>query len=517
MPTEQEIAYHRSFLSPRYSDNFRAITQAELLRRTASDIEAIRLRDPDVFERARESLAMLLKVPYRRGYMRVYVGDQGGRDHWVDGNPSDAQVAECMVPLYPPQGVVRSPTTGAVALPLFPGMHKALLDSRSLYPVYMYQKLDQDFAVYATPWELQCSNLVSPYDRGFTPIVDNSWTVIGYLGSFQGRGLDYQGAGTGMIVPSEFAGRVSLEKALEKDIPVFVHKGNRIPDGWADSLFGTTEDMYEVRTGIDGEVVDARASSTGGLISPWYSPFDLYCAAKVLVSLTKLGTKMVSTLVRKATLRLEARAALKGATKKLAEDATKTAVRDEAEDTIVERIRPGDRVLSEGDLRPLHRVKGRPSRVMSGPEMVTYLKDIMRKRPYLARLRAVRSNEALLEVIQEWRLVTGKSFLKVTKGTVTRLGSEGVGGWALDTISGKEVMIIEGDIFKNEARAAIEVAHELAYEAVREGPDLAIPHLDIPAGTGAMRNAMQWLESVIESGDRTYELLRTMGQPLTRQ
>ena len=63
-----------------------------------------RRRDPAEFEERRKTLAHVLKVPYKAGYMQVYFGDQGGRDHWVSGVPSDDQVAECMAPTYPVAG-----------------------------------------------------------------------------------------------------------------------------------------------------------------------------------------------------------------------------------------------------------------------------------------------------------------------------------------------------------------------------------------------------------------------------
>ena len=64
--------------------------------------------------------------------------------------------------------------------------------------------------------------------------------------------------------------------------------------------------------------MDFQIFNAGYLIQPWYSPMDFYCAAKILVGLTKLGAKVVTSLVRRATAKLEARAALKGATESLA-------------------------------------------------------------------------------------------------------------------------------------------------------------------------------------------------------
>jgi hypothetical protein len=391
----------------------------------------------------RQSLALLLKVPYRAGYMLEYPGDQGGQDHWVSGNPSDAQVAECLVPLYPPQGAVKSPTTRMLALPVVGLTRRAYVHGKQLLEVNLYEKMDQQFEDYATPWELLWSDLSYPYNRGFTPIVDRSWAVIGHLGSFQGGPRSEREGQTSLILPSEYAGRMNLDAALAKGVPVFVHSSVGLPPGWANGNCYTCEDRIQVITGLDGEVIDFRLFNTGSLVQPWFSPLDFYDAAKVVVSLTRIGGRLVTTLVRKATVRLEARAVLKGATKALARDAAKSAAKDEAKQT-------GGRALLEADLKPLVRRKGTPSRVLTPAQMETFLRDTLKKRPYLAKLRSVAGNDGLLGIIKEWEKNTGKSFLKVTKGAPARLGSEGVGGWALDSISGKEVMIIEGEVFRNE-------------------------------------------------------------------
>jgi hypothetical protein len=497
--SEQEVAYHRSFLSPFYLDNFIPPTRPEMLKRRAAEIDAIRDMDLDAFEEHRRSLAFLLKVPYRPRYMVSYPGDQGGRDHWVDGNPTDAQVAECLAPLYPPQGAVKSPTTGLVAMPMIGFTHKAFVYGKNLQ-VNLFQKLDQEFEDYATPWELQWSNLIYPYNRGFTPLVDNSWTVIGHTVTQQGS-FEL----TNLIIPIEFAGLFDIQTALVKGVPLFVHSAKDAPSGWVNVHF-TTDDMVELTTGIDGEVLGVRLSATAGLGHPWYSPMDLISAGRVVVSLGKLGAKVATSLARKATAKLAARSVLKGATKDLAKDAVKDAAKLEAKD---ETKKTFNRALSESDLKPLVRNKSKPSRVLTPAQMETFLREIIRKRPYLIKLRSVTGNDALRDVIKEWETNTGKSFLKVTKGTPTRLGSEGVGGWALDSISGKEVMVIEGDVFRHESQAVIEVTHELAYEAVREGADRAMPFLNVNA---PLCNAMQWLEGYIQHGEIVFESLRDMGE-----
>src|SRR5262249_8787946 len=181
--------------------------------------------DPDEFEQRRKGLAQLLGVPYRAGYMQVFWGDQGGRDHWVSGSPSDAQVAECMVPLYPPQAAIKSPATGMVALPIVTFTRKAFINGKVLQPVNAYQKLDQEFEDYATPWELEWSPLCRSGDRGFTPILDNSWTVIGYTGKVYG-GPPTAGAcdRATLLVPAELSHpcQRSSRVAMDHGAPIFV-------------------------------------------------------------------------------------------------------------------------------------------------------------------------------------------------------------------------------------------------------------------------------------------------------
>src|SRR5262249_53593386 len=153
------------------------------------------------------------------------------------------------------------------------------------------------------------------------------------------------------------------------------------------------------------------------------------------VGLTKIGARVVTSLVRRATARAAARDALMGATKVLARKAEE----DAAKKGIV-------RGLREGDLVSLPRERG-ASRVIRPSEMESLLRQTLSKRPYLARLRLARRldgqdlRNALINIIKEFKESTGKLHLRVTQGTVKRLGSMGGGGWALDSISGKEVLI----------------------------------------------------------------------------
>src|SRR5262249_28523703 len=141
-------------------------------------------------------------------------------------------------------------------------------------------------------------------------------------------------------------------------------------------LWYTTEHKIEVRTTIDGEVLQFLVSSTGHLVQPWYSPMDFIAGARLAVALSSFGVRMASSLIRKATAKLEARATLNGATKSLAREAEEAAAK-----------KTGARGLTEGGLVSFP-VSRKASKKLSGAQMETLLRDALNKRPYLARLRA---------------------------------------------------------------------------------------------------------------------------------
>jgi hypothetical protein len=141
------------------------------------------------------------------------------------------------------------------------------------------------------------------------------------------------------------------------------------------------------------------------------------------------------------------------------------------------------------------------------------LKDAMRKRPYLARLRAARRldgadlRRAIMSIIEDFKAAAQKLHLRVTRQTVKRLGSQDGGGWALDSISGKEVLILKEQLFENPRTLLNEVTHELAYDALRDGLQ-GVPALGNEAPF--LNFAHDWLERLIKEGDSTWDLLRTM-------
>src|SRR5262249_27085434 len=202
--------------------------------------------------------------------------------------------------------VVISPVSGSMALPWFFGPLDAYVAGKALHTTVMYPKMDQNFKSYATPWELEWSNIVSPSDRAFTPIVNQSWEVIGYMGRAGTGPVGWFGGAWGsLILPKKVGGTMELDEAMRRGIPVFVHSAIGVPNGWDNGQFYTSEHRLMVRTTIDGQVVDYQLSNTGFLEQPWYSPTDLYMAGKIMVNLGKIGFRIASSYVLKSTAKFQ--------------------------------------------------------------------------------------------------------------------------------------------------------------------------------------------------------------------
>jgi hypothetical protein len=104
-------------------------------------------------------------------------------------------------------------------------------------------------------------------------------------------------------------------------IPVFVAKGtDPLPPGWVQRSDYTSEHMFEVTTSVDGEVLDFQVHNSGYLVQPWYSPSDIYNAAKILVNFARIGVRVAWSGVRKGTAGLAGRSVLRGPTASLAQE-----------------------------------------------------------------------------------------------------------------------------------------------------------------------------------------------------
>src|SRR5262249_46596712 len=140
----------------------------------------------------------------------------------------------------------------------------------SLHPIEMFAKMDQGFEDHATVWELRWSNLSYPYHRGFDPIVDSSYRVVGHLGTVTGGGA------AGVFITSKGSFNGDLQATLDNgDLVFFDSKGNVPSDQEAISYF-TSEHNIQIKTGLDGEVVGIRVfkNDSADLEQPWYSPED---------------------------------------------------------------------------------------------------------------------------------------------------------------------------------------------------------------------------------------------------
>jgi hypothetical protein len=196
MPSDAEVTYHRSYLSPYYLENL-SNPGWFVNRRTPKEIETIRLRNEEEFEKVRESLAKALKRRFVRGAYGVesnvpLVGER--RRYWSGGQPEDYLVAEVIARTQRFQGTVKHPTTGMIALPNVITPINAYADGDPLRPALIYPKSDQHFEKYATPWELKFSSLVPPLGVGFAPIINDSHRVVGHYGEVSGRSQPGPGA-----------------------------------------------------------------------------------------------------------------------------------------------------------------------------------------------------------------------------------------------------------------------------------------------------------------------------------
>jgi hypothetical protein len=307
MATEEEIVYHRSFLSfdypylnpagggqpvPRVDPAYDRYPLAERAR-------SYKRTKPQLFEKNRFAISTLLRARYVEG---TY--------------PTDETVANYMTwSGNVVQGLVRAPE-GWIAVPNATVRHKAIRYAQGgLHWFEMFEKTDQNFEKYATPWERQYSNLIYPYNRGFTPIVDESWHITGHYGTAH----NYTRAA--LIAPSGLQSPIGdINEALQNGVLLFVGDGGHPPSGWAKApgLAGGVD--AGVVTGIDGEVLEQVSSSlNGGVESVDFSPLDILLALKLLADLGAAGvSKLTRSLVLKETANRETRILLRGPTAAIA-------------------------------------------------------------------------------------------------------------------------------------------------------------------------------------------------------
>lgn len=182
-----------------------------------------------------------------------------------------------------------------------------------LMPVWMVEKLDQNFARFATPFERSYSKLVrgGSYNprSGMEPVVMDL-TVIGHVGRVNGRHL---------WMPLGLGGNRGLNLALEEGIPVYMAEKNPDESMWIE--FGASEVLYDVITGIDGEVVASLGVDYVGLESVDFWLLDAVFLGKGLADLgLAIGKRILKSLTRRAVQRGGA-IAFRGATMEVAKEA----------------------------------------------------------------------------------------------------------------------------------------------------------------------------------------------------
>ncbi|MCW5963594.1 MAG: hypothetical protein KIT83_06120 [Bryobacterales bacterium] len=184
---------------------------------------------------------------------------------------------------------------------------------QGLTPTFMVEKINQDFARFATPFEEEYSKLVHGVKhsgpRTMEPVVDGL-TVIGHVGKINARRL---------WIPIGVNGNLGMDTALELGIPVYVSRKNPDLNFWFE--FGASEVNYQVLTGIDGEVVAALSVDYVGLEQSDFWLLDAVLLGRGLANLgVAVGRKLLSSLSRRAIGKGGA-VSFHGATKEIAKEA----------------------------------------------------------------------------------------------------------------------------------------------------------------------------------------------------
>lgn len=187
-------------------------------------------------------------------------------------------------------------------------------------PTTIWEKPNQNFSAYATPFEKQFSKLVS-LSHQLDPVVDSEFKVIGHVGMIDGGSL---------LIPRNIPN--SLRPAADKDVPAVLLReeipffvGTAPPDtNWirfAPKKSGEGAELT-VLTSIDGQVLGiSSARITGqGAVPDMISPTDILYLAKGIVDLgIATGRFMVKSLSRRAASRAAVEGVLlAGPTKELA-------------------------------------------------------------------------------------------------------------------------------------------------------------------------------------------------------
>lgn len=184
---------------------------------------------------------------------------------------------------------------------------------KGLSKQWVVRKLNQRLEEFATEWECQYSQCIYAgkgtrvhHKQLFWPVVDSNLMLVGHMGTVSGRGV---------VCPSDaFFVVGSIDRNLEEDIPVFV---GREKEGWAP--LGSSEEIYTVVAGIDGEVLCCLATDYVGIESVDFWPLDVLELCTGVVGLGAVLTRKVARALAKRAAKRTGRKLLKGPTLELAE------------------------------------------------------------------------------------------------------------------------------------------------------------------------------------------------------
>jgi hypothetical protein len=185
---------------------------------------------------------------------------------------------------------------------------------KGLVPIMYLQKKDQEFKKYATAWELKHSRI--PFGDGHgcvDPVVDENMTVIGHLGTFNGKEIYVPRKQPTMRNPAATWNaneRTPINTLLMWRFDVVAYSGSAgaLPQAYRDYVeYTTSDDQYQVLTDVEGHVMSmVRHTSREALIPSTFSPLDLISIGRLVVmGLAALTTALV---VRTIARRIAAKA-----------------------------------------------------------------------------------------------------------------------------------------------------------------------------------------------------------------
>jgi hypothetical protein len=164
-----------------------------------------------------------------------------------------------------------------------------MLNNGQLRPIHIVDKIDQQFAKVATPWEHEFSELTKDGSGRFSPLVNPDYLVVGHVGAIKGdEMIIVKGA------PIEWSGTYGgLGRDLEADESIYVSR--TVPEGWTKYDTKYPMSIYTVVTGIDGEVIsgDITDSMPGAIATE--SPIEYITLTAAIL---KLGTAIVRGLIK---------------------------------------------------------------------------------------------------------------------------------------------------------------------------------------------------------------------------